>query len=51
MGTPLTSAPAVALLEPPGFLMLNFGLAAPVVSLTAHITYGAIVGGFTSLGP
>jgi hypothetical protein len=49
MGTPLTSAPDVALLEPPGFLMLNYGLATPVVSLIAHIAYGAIVGGFTSL--
>jgi hypothetical protein len=51
MGTTITSAPDVALLEPPGFLMLNYGLATPVVSLTAHIIYGAIVGGFTSLGP
>lgn len=49
MGTPLTSAPDTALLEPPGFLMLNYGLATPVVSLTAHIAYGALVGGFTSL--
>ncbi len=51
MGTPLTSAPDVALLEPPGFLMLNYGPATPAVSLTAHIAYGAIVGGFTSLAP
>lgn len=29
MGTPLTSAPDTALLEPPGFLMLNYGLAPP----------------------
>lgn len=49
MGTPLTSAPDIALLEPPGFLMLNYGVATPVVSLVAHVAYGAIVGGFTSL--
>ncbi|UGY92010.1 hypothetical protein [Streptomyces gobiensis] len=49
MATPLTSAPDVALLEPPGFLMLNYGLATPVISLVAHIVYGALVGGFTLL--
>ncbi|MEV0962208.1 hypothetical protein AB0J25_06255 [Streptomyces sp. NPDC049910] len=49
MGTPLTSAPNTAMLEPPGFLMLNYGLATPAVSLTAHIGYGALVGGFTAV--
>ncbi|MER7498887.1 hypothetical protein AB0L05_07245 [Nonomuraea pusilla] len=49
MGTALTSAPGVALLEPPGFLLLNYGPATPVVSLLAHVVYGAIVGGFTAL--
>lgn len=49
MATTLTSAPDVALVELPGFLMLNYGLATPVVSLAAHVAYGAIVGGFTSL--
>lgn len=51
MGTPLTSAPDVALLEPPGFLMLNYGLATPMVTLAAHLAYGALVGAFTSLAP
>ncbi|MGW7438527.1 hypothetical protein [Streptomyces sp. NPDC054849] len=50
MGSPLTSAPEVALLEPPGFLMLNYGPSTPVVTVLAHIGYGAIVGGFTTLG-
>ncbi|MGR4880416.1 hypothetical protein ACIPUC_13390 [Streptomyces sp. LARHCF249] len=50
MGSPLTSAPEVALLEPPGFLMLNYGPSTPVVTVLAHIGYGAIVGGFTELG-
>ncbi len=49
MGTRSTAAPAVALLEPPGFLMLNYGPQTPLVSLAAHIAYGALVGGFTSL--
>jgi hypothetical protein len=50
MGSPLTSAPEVALLEPPGFLMRNYGPSTPVVTVLAHAGYGAIVGGFTALG-
>jgi hypothetical protein len=50
MGTDATAAPRAALLEPPGFLMLNYGLRTPLVSLVAHIAYGALVGGFASLG-
>jgi hypothetical protein len=49
MGTPLTAAGSSPLLEPPGFLMMNYGRRTPIVSLTAHIAYGAIVGGFTAL--
>lgn len=49
MGTPSTAADARALLEPPGFLMLNFGRRTPIVSLLAHVAYGTIVGGFVSL--
>ena len=49
IGTPSTAAPSVALLEPPGFLMLNYGVQTPLVSLAAHIAYGAVVGGFVSL--
>ncbi|HEX5567230.1 MAG TPA: hypothetical protein VFY14_09985 [Streptomyces sp.] len=48
MGTPQTSAPDVALLEPPGFLMLNYGTGTPTVTLAAHLVYGAIVGGFSA---
>ncbi|MFG2639651.1 hypothetical protein ACGFYP_01510 [Streptomyces sp. NPDC048370] len=40
----------MALLEPPGFLMLNYGPSTPVVTALAHIVYGAVVGGFTALG-
>ena len=50
MGTPSTAAPSVALVEPPGFMMLNYGPRTPLVSLAAHVAYGAVVGGFISLG-
>jgi hypothetical protein len=50
MGTPSTAAPAVALLEPPGFMMRNYGPQTPLVSLAAHMAYGTVVGGFISLG-
>jgi hypothetical protein len=49
MGSPLTGANATVLLEPPGFLMLNYGVQTPVVTIVAHVAYGAIVGGFTQL--
>lgn len=49
MGTPSTAAPSVALLEPPGFMMRNYGPQTPLVSLAAHIAYGTVVGGFISL--
>jgi len=46
MGDTMSAADTVALLEPPGFLMLNYGRRTPIVMLLAHIAYGAIVGGF-----
>lgn len=46
MGTRSTAATSVALLEPPGFMMLNYGLRTPLVSTIAHVAYGAVVGGF-----
>jgi hypothetical protein len=49
MGTRSTAAPSVALLEPPGFLMLNYGAQTPLVALAAHIVYGTLVGGLISL--
>jgi hypothetical protein len=49
MGTSLSAAGSVALLEPPGFMMLNYGARTPIATLAAHIAYGAIVGGFVSL--
>lgn len=49
MGTPFSSAADRPLLEPPGFMMRNYGRGTPVVTIVAHIAYGAIVGGFISL--
>ena len=49
MGTDFTAAGEAPLLEPPGFLLLNYGRQTPVATLVAHIAYGAIVGGFVSL--
>ncbi len=50
MGTPASTTNRLALLEPPGFMMLNYGLSTPLLSLAAHALYGTLVGGFASLG-
>jgi hypothetical protein len=50
MGSPLTGAADAPLLEPPGFLLRNYGVRTPLVTVVAHIAYGSIVGGFTSFG-
>jgi hypothetical protein len=49
IGTPSTTADQRALLEPPGFLLVNYGRRTSLVSVVAHVAYGAIVGGFVSL--
>ena len=49
MGTPLSSAADRPLLEPPGFMMLNYGRSTPLATVAAHVAYGAIVGGFVAL--
>ena len=49
MGTASTAAPSVALPEPPGFMMLNYGSQTPLVSLIAHVACGTVVGGFIFL--
>jgi hypothetical protein len=49
MGSPVTGATSTAFLEPPGFLMLNYGVQTPLVNVAAHLAYGALVGGFTQL--
>jgi hypothetical protein len=47
MGTPLSAANSSPLLEPPGFMLLNYGRTTPAVTIVAHLAYGAIVGWFT----
>ena len=49
MGTTIDAANSSTLLEPPGFLMLNYGPSTPAVSLAAHVAYGTIVGGFAAM--
>jgi len=44
MGSPESAANQVALIEPPGFLMLNYGPNTFLVTLIAHLAYGSIVG-------
>jgi hypothetical protein len=34
------------LLEPPGFLSMNYGRATPIITILAHAIYGAILGAF-----
>ena len=49
MGTPFTAAGDSPLIEPPGFLMRNYGRSTAAVSFGAHVLYGTIVGGFVGL--
>jgi hypothetical protein len=44
MGTPFSAADSAPLLEPPGFLLRNYGASTPAVMLVTHVIYGAIVG-------
>jgi hypothetical protein len=46
MGSALSAADSTPLLEPPGFLMRNYGRGTLIATLLAHGAYGAIVGGF-----
>jgi hypothetical protein len=49
MGSGFTAADSTPLLEPPGFLLRNYGRRTPVATILTHVVYGAIVGGFVSL--
>jgi ABC-type amino acid transport system permease subunit len=48
MGTGFDAVGSSPLLEPPGFMLLNYGRATPLVTVITHIIYGAIVGGFVA---
>ena len=49
MGSPWTDARETPVLEPPGFLLSNYGRATLVATFALHLAYGAIVGSFASL--
>ncbi len=38
------------MLEPPGFLALNYGRNTPIVTMVAHLAFGAVLGGFYRIG-
>ena len=46
MGTAFSAADSAPLLEPPGFMLLNYGRETPLVTILAHLAYGGIVGWF-----
>ena len=48
MGTPLTDSEDTPLLEPPGFMLVNYGRWTAGVTFVLHLAYGAIVGGFAA---
>ena len=48
MGTPWSDAEETPLLEPPGFMLMNYGRRTAAATLIAHVAYGAIVGGFAA---
>jgi hypothetical protein len=48
MGTPWSDAEETPLLEPPGFMLVNYGRRTALATLIAHVAYGAIVGGFAA---
>ena len=50
MGSAASAAQSQPLLEPPGFLLLNYGARTPVITLGVHVVYGALVGAFTAAG-
>ena len=49
MGKPWTDARDTPVLEPPGFLLSNYGRATLVATFALHLAYGAIVGSFAAL--
>jgi hypothetical protein len=48
MGTSWSDAEETPLLEPPGFMLRNYGRRTAAVTLVLHLAYGAIVGAFAA---
>jgi hypothetical protein len=49
MGKPWTDARSTPVLEPPGFLLSNYGRGTLVATFVLHLAYGAIVGALAAL--
>jgi hypothetical protein len=49
MGKPWTDARSAPVLEPPGFLLSNYGRGTLLATFALHLAYGAIVGAFAAL--
>jgi hypothetical protein len=49
MGYRWTDARSAPVLEPPGFLLSNYGRATLLATFALHLAYGAIVGAFAAL--
>lgn len=48
MGTPWSDSEETPLLEPPGFMLANYGKATAAVTAALHVVYGVIVGAFAA---
>jgi hypothetical protein len=48
MGTRWSDAQDSPILEPAGFMLLNYGRYSALAAIAAHVAYGAIVGGFAA---
>lgn len=46
MASPTRGPSARALLEPPGFLALHYGIHTPIAVMAAHLVFGAVLGVF-----
>jgi hypothetical protein len=49
MGTGFDAAGSSALLEPPGFMLANYGRQTMLAMILAHLAYGVVVGEFSAL--
>jgi hypothetical protein len=49
MGTGFDAAGSAPLLEPPGFMLVNYGRQTLLAMMVAHVVYGAIIGEFAAL--
>jgi hypothetical protein len=48
MGTPWSDASETPLLEPPGFMLFNYGRSTMAITLVLQLAFGAIVGAFAA---